>query len=309
MTYSRRQIGRFALAALPAMRLLAKPNSNFGGVQIGAIFSPVGQPDLPLRADELLKYIVELGISAVELQDVRAESCLGAPVRVRKRGVQEPAEVRRKAAREMTEWRLAFSAMDKYKALGEMYRDAGVSIYGFRLAILQPDIADAELEYFFQAARALGADHINTELPEEAAFTARIGALAAKHKMMVGYHNHIKVDFHIWDTALAQSRYNGINFDVGHYVAGAGQSPIPFIEKYHDRITCLHLKDRKLGVNGGQNVPWGQGDTPLKQVLALMKREKYPFPAGIELEYDYPKTSPSVAEFRKCLQYCKNALE
>ena len=36
----------------------------------------------------------------------------------------------------------------------------------------------------------------------------------------------------------------------------------------HDRITGLHLKDRRI--NGGPNVPWGQGDTPIKEVLQLL---------------------------------------
>ena len=100
-----------------------------------------------------------------------------------------------------------------------MHRDAGVDIYAFRLAILDTDKSDAEFDYFFRTARALGADHITTELPKAPEFTARIGALAAKHEMMVGYHNHTQVTFNSWDTALSQSKYNGINFDVGHYAA------------------------------------------------------------------------------------------
>ena len=297
-----------ALAALPSGKLLAKPNSNFGGVQIGIIISPVALRDLPLRADELLKYVVELGINAVELQDVRVESYAGAPVTVRTPGRSEPEQVRRKQAQRLTDWRMSVSSMDKYKALREMYSEAGVKIYAFRLAILTTDTSDAEFDYFFNTARALGADQITTELPRDAEFTARIGAIAAQHKMMVGYHNHTQVNFNSWDTALAQSKYNGINFDVGHYAAAVSQSPIPFIEKHHDRITCLHLKDRKFGINGGQNVPWGQGDTPLQEILLTMKREKYKFPAGIELEYKIPEGSTSMAEIRKCLRFCKDAL-
>ena len=257
MTYSRRDLGRIALAAVPGAKLLAKPNSNFGGVQIGIIVSPVGLRDLPLRADQLLKYLVELGINAVELQDVRVESYLGAPVTVRTPGVTVPPEVKRKAAEKMTAWRLS-APVEKYRALRQIYSDGGIKIYAFRTAILPTDTPDAELDYFFRTASALGANQVTTELPDEPAFSARMGVVAAKHKMMVGYHNHIKVNFHSWDTALAQSPYNGINFDVGHYVAGTSQSPIPFLDKYHDRITCLHLKDRKLGTNGGANLPWGR---------------------------------------------------
>jgi sugar phosphate isomerase/epimerase len=97
------------------------------------------------------------------------------------------------------------------------------------------------------------------------------------------------------------------------------------LEKYHDRITNLHLKDRTAD---GGNVPWGQGQTPMKEVLQLMKKEKWTFPAEpersgdsqpqaarraivarqIELEYKIPEGSNAVAEVAKCVQYCKEAL-
>jgi sugar phosphate isomerase/epimerase len=303
MTYTRRDVGRIALTALAAGKLLAKPNSDFGGVQIGIIISPVTFNDMPLRADEILKNLVELGINAVEMQDVRVEVYAGAPTVVR----TASPEARRQAAQEMKGWRLSAS-MDKYKALHQMYRDAGVNMYAFRVATLTKDTPDEELAYYFNTAQTLGANQITAELPRDSELTQRLGDYAAKRKIMMGYHNHTQVNFNSWDTALAQSKYNGINFDVGHFAAAVSQSPIPFIEKYHDRITCLHLKDRKFGTNGGKNVPWGQGDTPLKEILVMMKKQKYRFPAGIELEYPIPEGSSTMAEIAKCLQFCKDAL-
>jgi sugar phosphate isomerase/epimerase len=98
-----------------------------------------------------------------------------------------------------------------------------------------------------------------------------------------------------------------MNFDVGHYVAGTNESPIPIIEKYgRDRILSLHIKDRK--VNNGANLPFGQGDTPLALILQLMKREKYPFEAHIELEYPIPDDSDAVAEVKECVEFCRAAL-
>jgi sugar phosphate isomerase/epimerase len=175
-------------------------------------------------------------------------------------------------------------------------------------ANLNKAMADAEIDYYFNVAAALGADQITLELPTDPAVSQRMGDFGARHKIMTGYHNHTQVNYHSWDTALAQSKYNGINFDVGHYAAATSESPIPFIQQHHDRITCLHLKDRKFGRNGGQNVSWGQGDTPLKEILVMMKREKYKFPAGIELEYRIPEGSTTMTEIGKCLQFCKEAL-
>jgi sugar phosphate isomerase/epimerase len=311
MTYTRRDLGKIALAALPAGKLLAKPNSKFGGVQIGIIISPTNFSDMPLAADEILKNLVELGINAIEMQDVRVEPYAGAPMTARVAGRTplnpEQREARRKADEGIQQWRLSAS-MDKYKALRQMYSDAGVNIYAFRLARLTNDMSDDEFAYFFNTAQALGANQITTELPTDAQLTQRIGDYAAKRKIMVGYHNHTQVNFNSWDTALSQSKYNGINFDVGHFAAAVSQSPIPFIQKHHDRITCLHLKDRKFGANGGQNVPWGQGDTPLKEILVMMRKEKYKFPAGIELEYRIPEGSSTMVEISKCVRFCQDAL-
>ena len=78
------------------------------------------------------------------------------------------------------------------------------------------------------------------------------------------------------------------------------------MKKHADRITHVHLKDRKL--NDGQNVPWGQGDTPIKEVLQLMKKEKYPFQGTIEFEYAVPEGSDAMHEIAKCVEYCRNCL-
>jgi len=120
--------------------------------------------------------------------------------------------------------------------------------------------------------------------------------------------DHTQVNAQSWEKPFSYGKFLGMNFDVGHYVAGTNESPIPIIEKYgkENRILSLHLKDRK--VNNGPNVPFGQGDTPLALILQLMKREKYPFEAHIELEYPIPEGSDAVAEVKKCVAFCKNAL-
>ena len=189
-----------------------------------------------------------------------------------------------------------------------MYDDAGVKIFAFRAARITKDMPDDELAYLFNTAQALGANQITHELPKDKEISQRLGNYAAKRKIVMSYHNHTQVNFNSWDMALAQSKGNGINFDAGHFAAAVSQSPIPFIEQHHDRIASLHLKDRKFGNKGGQNVPWGQGDTPLKEILVMLKKKKYPFPAAIELEYPIPEGSSTMAEISKCLQFCRNAL-
>jgi len=168
-------------------------------------------------------------------------------------------------------------------------------------------MSDKTIEYYFNAAKALGAKGIARGLDINEAAAKRLGPIADKHKMMLAFHNHAKIRTDTYDgDILSYGKYLGIQLDIGHYVAGTGQSPIPMIEKFHDRILAIHLKDRKK--NKGPNTPWGQGDTDIAGVLQFMKKNKLTFSADIELEYKVPKGSNAVKEVTKCLQFCKQAL-
>ncbi len=305
MQYTRRDIGKIALAAGTAGRLLAaKPNSNFGGVQIGVITYSFRA--LPASAEETLKYCVECGISAIELMSNVPEGYAGAPTQAG-RG---PG-----SAEEMKAWRLSVS-MDKYKAFRKMYEDAGVKIYAFKLPPTM-NMSDQEYEYIWNVGETLGANHITMELPAGDALLQRVGEYAAKRKLRIAFHTHGQGGDSGFDKALAASPYTALNLDVGHYYGVNGKSPVPVIEKYHDRIASLHLKDRKGPGNageksgpggGGPNMPWGQGETPLKDVLLLMKKQKYKFPGSIEYEYNTPEGSDVLTEVKKCVLYCKTTL-
>lgn len=314
MLYTRRDIGKLALAAYPLASLSAKPNSKYGGVQVGTIsYSFREMPD-GNDAAAILKHMVELGLNGIELMNEPAEATVGAPAPAgrgpggRGRGTATPEQqaARQKSADDLKKWRLSVS-MDKYKALRKLYNDAGVGIYAFKLG-LTLDMSDDEYEYAFNVAEALGANHLTMELPEDGALTKRVGNFAARRKIYVGYHAHTQATPTLWDEALAQSKYNAINLDLGHYTAGTSQSPIPFLRKNHGRIVSMHMKDRKYETHGGDNLPWGTGETPIKEALQLMKKEKYTFPATIELEYKTPSGSTVMAEMAKCVQFCKNAL-
>jgi hypothetical protein len=326
MFLTRRTFGKVALA-VPAASIVgkgtSKPDSKVGGVQIG-LNVPYSFHGMSGTADDILADMLQLGISAAELRLQPVEAFLGAPGVVTQAAVVPgaPAAPRNRApltpeqqaekvrvADELRKWRLALS-MDKIKGFRKKYEDAGVLIQIVKYDGIS-DFTDDEIDYCFTVARTLGARAISCEIPLSR--TKRLGSFADKHKMMVGYHGH--TDIHSpeafgrpesWETAMSYAKYNGINLDLGHFTAGNSTSPVPFITKYHDRITHVHVKDKKL--NNGPNMPFGQGDTPVVEVLQLMKKEKWKFQATIEFEYPVPPGSDVMTEIGKCVEYCRKAL-
>lgn len=271
----------------------ARPNSVFGGVRIGCI--TYSFRSLPGSAEDLLKYLTACGISTIELMGDPAEQFAGAPPR--RRG--------REGTAALWQWRLSVP-MERYHALRRLYNDAGVGIHIVKFGdIGNPGMSDEQIEYYFNVAKALGASGITRELSEAAA--KRLGPIADRHRIWIGFHNHTQLRPDTYDYGILEhGEYLGINFDVGHYVAGSNHCPIQFIEKYHQRIISLHIKDRKI--NNGPNMPFGQGDTPLALLLQHMKRNRLTFPADIELEYPIPAGSDAVQEVKKCVEFCRQAL-
>lgn len=293
----------------------AKPNSKFAGVQIGVI--SYSFRSLPCNAEQLLRYCLDCNISAIELMGNTGEAFAGAPHASTEpmkftpgprpqRTPEQEAEQQRKD-QETAQWREKVS-MDAFTRLKKMYNDAGVSIYAWKPNALGEKNTDAEIEYALRSAKALGASHVTVEIPANPEQSLRLGKFADKHKIGVGYHGHLQQTFTAWDVALSQAKYNGLNCDIGHYVA-AGFDPLPLLEAKHERIYSMHIKDRKSKDNGGENMPWGEGNTPIAAALQLMKSKKYKFPATIELEYPVPDSSDAVKEVAKCVEYCRKALE
>jgi hypothetical protein len=55
-------------------------------------------------------------------------------------------------------------------------------------------------------------------------------------------------------------------------------------------------------------VEFGKGETPIKEMLQLIKKNKWPIYCDIELEYEIPQGSDAVKEVIKCVDYCRKAL-
>ena len=313
-TYSRRDFAKLALAALPAAAWLplagrlgaaesAKPNSKFAGVQIG-MNVPYSFGKADLSGEDILKNCVQIGLSGLELRTQSVEVFMGAPAELifPKKGASKEEAAARPA--KLQDWRRA-APMDRAKAFRKMYEDAGVLI-----EIVKVDgifkMTDTELDYVFTLSKTLGGRAISTEISHAEEDLKRLGQFADKHQLMVGYHGHATTGPEHWEKAFALAKYNGANVDIGHFVAGLNTSPVPFMKKYHERVTHVHIKDRKF--HNGPNTPFGEGDTPIVEVLRLIRDNKWNMQATIEFEYKVPANSDRTTELKRAINYCREAL-
>lgn len=275
-----------ALATLPAGffegEATDKLNSRIKGVQLGAQSYSFRDRSL----DEAIRAYADTGLSTCELWS----------------GHLEPKGLDRNGLRT---WRTTTPLL-YFTSVGEKFSKAGIDLYALNYSF-KDDFTDEEIKRGFEIAKALGAKCITASANVNTA--KRIDAYAKQHKMRVGMHNHSNIkpnEFATPDdfaTAMAgNSEYICINLDIGHFTA-AGFDAVDYLKNHHDRIVTIHIKDRKK--NQGDNVVFGQGDTPIKEVLTALQKGGWKIPANIEYEY---KGADTVAEVMRCYEYCKKAL-
>lgn len=319
-TYSRRDFTKLALTALPAAGLLtsaaslraagaAKPNSKFAGVQIG-LNVPYSFKNPAMPADEVLRHCVALGLSAVELRAQPVEAFLGAKADlVNAKAKVATGGAAQSNAKQLRAWRESAS-LDRVAEFRKNYESAGVLIEVVKVDGIF-NYSEGELDYAFKLAKALGARAISTEIvkdhgPKGDADLARVGQFADKHALMVGLHGHATTTEAHFAHAFTLAKHLGANLDIGHYVAGNNGSPVDFIRKHHARVTHVHIKDRKK--SNGPNTPFGEGDTPIREVLRLIRDNQWPIQATIEFEYKVPEGSTNLAEIARAIKFCRDAL-
>ena len=329
MIGSRRDFGRAVLASLPAYVALAKASSTVDGVRLGVC--TYSFRELPRRNGdaigptlEALKEckanICELFSPQLEPEDtvmarVMQEARTPGPdgkmpsrqeMSAKFRAARNSPEAK-KYREDVRQWRLT-TPMDHFRNVRKQFDAAGVDIYAYTLNF-NKSFTDEELDKCFQQAKALKAKAIAAST--QVSMLPRLKPLAEKHKIYVAVHGHSDTkhpdEFSSPETfqkALDLSDWFRVNLDIGHFFA-AGFDPVAYITEHHDRITHLHIKDRKK--NDGPNEPFGQGDTPIGAVLRLLKDKKYPIPALVE--YEYNGTGTPVEEVNKCLAFMKQSLQ
>jgi sugar phosphate isomerase/epimerase len=282
---SRRDFGRIALAALPlAARGAAKIDSKINGVQIG--LQSYSFRDRPMaKAIEACK---EVGLGEVELWQ----------------GHVEPQTTGAGAREELRKWRLE-TPLDTFANVRKQWNDAGIELYAYNLSF-NNSFSDAEIDRGFEMAKAMGVKVLTASSTVSAA--KKVAPFADKHKIQVAMHGHDNLTDpeqfakpESFAAALEMSKYFMINLDIGHFVS-AGYDPVEYLKEHHNRIVDLHIKDR---TKAHANLPFGQGETPIKEVLTLLRTNKWKIPANIEYEY---RGTDAVTEVKKCYQFMKESL-
>jgi sugar phosphate isomerase/epimerase len=280
--YSRRDFHKIALTAASASLAFGKPDSKVNGVAIGA--QTYSFRTMPL--DEAIKAISDVGLSYIELWQ----------------GHIEPKE-----KTEVKAWRTAKSSLDQMKEVRRKFNNAGIRVYALNYSF-RAEHTDEEVLHGMEMAKLLGTKIITAS--SKVSQAKRLNDLAAKGGVKVAMHNHSNVkdpDEYATPESFAKAMEGNpnilLNLDIGHFTA-ANYDAVDYLNKHHDKIVTLHIKDRKK--EQGANVPLGEGDTPIKQVLQVLKQNKsWGIPAMIEYEY---KGSDAIAEVRKCFEYCKQQL-
>jgi sugar phosphate isomerase/epimerase len=304
--HTRREFGRLAIGALALPRMLsAAIDSTVSGVRLGVqtySFRDMPRPEGGDLVDVIIKAMTECGLAECELFAPHVEPRFGPG---RGRPAPDSPEAQ-KARTDLRAWRLA-TPLDHFRGIRKKFETAGVSVFAYNYSF-NSSFTDEEIDRGFEIARTLGAEVItaSTTLP----VAKRVAPFAEKHKLVVAMHGHSRLDDpnefatpESFAAAMKMSKYFKVNLDIGHFTA-ANYDPLPYIREHHADITNLHLKDRRK--NQGDNVAWGEGDTPIREVLQLLKRERWPIRAFIE--YEHRGQGTPVEEVKKCYAYAKQAL-
>jgi len=301
------------LMAIPVSDLwAAKVDSTYKGVKLGLITGSLNPlPNVPGKdpIDVIIENCLAIGAANVELVNVG----LQMPPQVLNGGRFGQAPDQRtpdylKTREELRQWRINLP-LERFREVRKKFDDAGLNLFSYVYTI-DDDMTDPEIDAVFRQMQALKVGLFCTN-QTRVTMAPRLVPFAAKYKVRPAWHPHDAIDSPVevataetLEKLLAMSKNFVVNFDIGHFTAGNGDA-VAFLKKHHDRITHLHVKDRKR--NHGPNVQLGEGDTPIRECLALIRDNKWPIYALLEREYRGPGTP--VDETKWQMDYLKKALD
>jgi sugar phosphate isomerase/epimerase len=316
MHYTRREISRQALSAavlssfaLPSLQA-AKLNSTVKGVKLGLITGSLNPlPDVPAGKDIIDTVIagcVAAGAANIELVNLLEPRLVGAvsfahpPTPLTPEFEKSRAEVRK--------WRLE-TPIKRFREIRRKFDAAGLNLFSYVMSI-DLDFTDAEIDAVFKQMQALKVTCFCTN-QSRVDIGPRLVPFAEKYKIKPAWHPHANSNDpnevgspESMEKLLSLSKWFAINLDLGHFTAGNNDAAA-FLRKHHERITHVHVKDRRK--NNGPNVALGTGDTPIAECLRMIRDNKWPIYAILEREYrDAPGNA--VEQTRGQVEYLRQLL-
>jgi sugar phosphate isomerase/epimerase len=313
--HTRRDFGRLAVTALPALATRsalheliapihaqssrsagASNRSLIGGVQFA--LQPFCYHDLPMTPENratLIARLVQNGFGMVELHATWVEPRFN-----------EPGVTAERAREKLRAWRLS-NPVEHYARVKREFAAAGIVIFTYYVN-LNDSYTDAEIDAVFAGARALGAKGCVGS--QGLKMSERLAPFPAKHGMFLGIHNHANLSDPdafateaSFEKGLAFSPEVKATLDMRHFTAANGDCLV-FLQRHHARVSSVHVGDRRR--NNGRSTPFGEGDTPIIEVLRMIRDNRWPIVAL--LEFEHGTLRPQVDEVQLMFDYCKRAV-
>jgi len=309
---SRRDFGRVVIAAAP-IAWIARPLASGPRCPIGVPTSAFN--DLPrLRGKDTLDAViaalaaagaayVELALQTVEPAPPNTAPFMGGTPAYPQRVVLTPEQISAMDAQyrsELRAWRLR-TPPAAFEDVRERFARARLTVLGCACPF-DDSFADDEIEAVFRQVAALGVSTVSSPLTLKTA--RRLVPFAERHNISVAVHNQTdrSADGAIAAAdladALALSPRMMLKLDVGRLTASNADAAA-VLRRHVDRVSAVVVSDHLR--NGGAGQPFGEGDTPIKDVLAVLAASGRAVP--ILVGYDYIGLRSATEEVKASLGY------
>lgn len=301
--FSKYAAGTAAFATLPVTKLFAAD----GSVRLGATtYSLRDLPRIPGEDNisDLIKPLKAAGVTEIDLWSYNAEPAgpntgpaappppAAYPIKIHTFTKEEIAAAMAQARNLTRDWRMNTPA-NHFENIRAKLDAAKIAVTSYNVKY-DDSFTDQEIDITFHQAKVLGASSI--AVPGTPEVAKRLAMFAEKNQM------HIAVS----DYAIAPtlpSKWVKVNLDIGA-VTAANASPVAWLQENHDAVAQLTIKDRRR--NKGMNEQWGDGDTPINDVLKLVKAKNFTFP--VYAEYEYLGLGTPGEELQRCMDYMRSAV-
>lgn len=297
------------LASLPFQARATNIETTVRGVKLGITtgsLNPLPSAEGRDRLDIIIEQCTRMSVGNIEL----AGGFFGPPVRGALGGQapKQPTPEYLESREDQRKWRLDPASFQEFRTVRKRFEDAGINLFSMSNTFAD-DVTDEEMDVMFRQMQALNLKMFQTN-QTRVSVGPRLVPFAKKYNIFPSFHTHAETEdpneiasVESLTKLLALSEEFRVCLDLGHFTAGNNDA-VKFLSEHHERITHVHVKDRKR--NKGPNVEWGTGDTPIRECLTLIRDHSYPILCIIEREFK--GTESPYEETRKNLDYMKKIL-